>query len=146
MKHDATKKNVLYENVNTNYFMLKNSKLYFLVFDQYSEECSIASISTSGGSYTVYGKIPFYSEFLYVIGNRAYYYGGPYGTDEFMETSGLVEYDMSAKTYRLIVEDWDMTFFSFTSDLIIREIYENEMLSALWICDGNGNSKQFAVG
>lgn len=131
MKHDATKETELMEDVKANYFVLANSKLYFLTADPYSDEYTLASISTNGGNYSTYGKIHFYSEWLHIIGNNAYYGGVPYSTTEFSEKAGIVEYNMSTKQYKVVKEDYEMPLCLYTSNVLIVENYRNQTLTSI---------------
>ena len=104
IKHSNMNKNVLLKNTETLTLSLENSKLYFFALNQYdSYTLTIASISTSGGQYTTYGKMDCVDSFFHVIGNKAYFLGAESFSEENPEPEfGLLEYDMNAKTLNLI--------------------------------------------
>ena len=146
MKHDTTKKTALLEGVDFNVVSLSGSKLYFLVSDPYGEpESKMCSISVNGGSYTEYGKIPFFAESLYAIGNKLYYIGSGFRGEEWMEEVGLIEFDPTAKSYRVVKEEYEYTYLYFTGGLLILECYENEKLVALCVYDGKGSVRQITI-
>ena len=146
MKHDTTKKTAILEGVDTNDIALNASKLYFLTADRYgSSECTMCSISINGGSYTEYGKMPYFTESLYVIGNKLYYLGSGFRGEEWMEEAGLMEFDPSTKTYRVVKEEYEYNYLYFTGGLLILECYENEKLVALSVYDGKGSVREIAI-
>lgn len=133
VKHGSMKSNVLLSNKEFFKLSLENSKLYFFVFDIYDRIYSLASISTSGGSYTVYGKVVQYSEALHVIGNKAYYMGGLYSENESSSEAGLVEYDLKTKKGRIVKEDYETSEFQFAGDYLFFEKYNSKKLESLTI-------------
>lgn len=150
VKHDSTAKSTLItfkKGEGTNYFTVRDSKIYFLKFDKYSEECTFASIATNGGSYTTYGKIPFYSDFLYAAGSKLYYYGAMYSAGGFpSEECGLVEYDTATKRYKMIKVDYENGMYYFTDGLIILEGFTGEALTKLTVYNAqNGSTMNFKI-
>ncbi len=136
MKADGTNIVALLTKTELNYITVEDSKIYFLRFDKYSEECIIASISTNGGSYTEYGRIPYYSEFLHAVGSKLYYGGLVYSANGyFHEEVGLVEFDTNTKTYKLLKEDYECDEYYFTSDLLMKPVFTGETLSSFNVYD-----------
>ena len=131
IKHSGQKEDVIYSNANINSFVLANSKLYFIKIDAYSEACTMASISVKGGSYTTYGKTPYYCDWIYVNGNNLYYYGSPYSANEFVEVAGIIEYNMSTKKYTVLKEDYDNLMGYFAGGNMIVESYNDVSLSSI---------------
>lgn len=149
IKADGTSKSTLINFKNgeeANFIAVSDSKIYFEQFDKYSEECIIASISINGGSYTTYGRIPFYSEFLYVKGSKVYYYGSPYVANGFSEDIGLIEYDLNTKKYKIVRSDFENEMYYFTNGFLIAETITNETLTKLYVYDtATGSVKTFKV-
>lgn len=136
MKIDGTNISALLTKTELNYITVYGSKIYFLRFDKYSDECIIASISTNGGSYTEYGRTPYYSDYLYIVGSKLYYGGMKYSSSgEFYEEMGIVEFDLNTKKYKLVKEDPEYTEGFFASNLIISPVYQGEKLSSFKIYD-----------
>jgi hypothetical protein len=135
IKHDGTKETELFKNANINYFVLADSKLYFLSSDKYSEEYTIESISKTGGNRTTYGKIPYYSECLFVSGNNIYYCGMPPMLNSFDMAAGIIRFNVSTKEYTNIKEDYEISMFFFTSNFLILENYKNESLHSISLYD-----------
>lgn len=135
IKHGSTSSSVLLTNKETFMLSLENSKLYFFVIDKYSDVYSLASISTSGGSYTVYGKVMQHSEAIHVVGSKVYYMGGLYSEDEFLEEAGLVEYDLRTKSGKIVRETYESFDFEFAGEHLIFENYnyDAEKLESLTI-------------
>ena len=122
-KHGSTSSSVLLSGKDVGMLSLENSKLYFFVLDRYNAEHALASVSNSGGSYTVYGKVVQYSESIHVVGNKAYYMGGLYSEGDFYEPTGLVEYDLTTKKDKLVREDYESFGFASAGALLIFEAY-----------------------
>lgn len=125
IKHSNTNKNILLQNAENIGLSLENSKLYFFVMDKYEpENLTLASISTSGGSYTTYGKMFCVPISFHVIGNKAYFIGSAPLSEENPEPeSGLMEYDMGTKNFKRIREDEDFIGFVSVFDSLICETY-----------------------
>ncbi len=142
VKHGSTSSSVLLSGKDVWMLSLENSKLYFFVFDMYHDEHSLASVSSSGGSYTVYGKVMQYSESMHVVGNKVYYMGSLYREDAFCEEAGLVEYDLTTKKDKLVREDYESFGFASAGDLLIFETYnyDTEKLEAFTIYYTKKNS------
>lgn len=140
IKHDGTKETQIYKNANIHYFVLSNANLYFLTSDRYSDVYTIASIPANGRSQTTYGKIPFYSEWLYVSGNKAYYFGSPYRANEAVETVGIVAFDISTKSYRVIKETFEDSMCFFASNYLILEQYSGETLRSVSLYNTQTNT------
>ncbi len=108
-------------DANMNYFVLKNSKLYFFESDEDSGEYKLSSINSNGGGYTeTGGTAPFYSEALHIVGNKAYYIsilGVPCEDGVYAEEEGLIEYDMSTKYCKLLTRQ--LVFSDSAGGLII---------------------------
>lgn len=141
MKHDTTKKVALLKNVDTNFFILKGSKLYFMVYDKFGDcgpESTITSISTNGGSYTTYGKIPYSTEWMFVANNKVYYGGYPYYN--LIDGAGIVEYNLSTKQYKIIKEIFDNIYCYGVSDLIIYEAYQNYKITSIFMYNLTSNT------
>lgn len=124
IKCDGTTSSVLYSNADVNYIFLSNGKLYFSKFDEENFESTLASISTKGGSYTAYGKITGYTEWIYVHGDSIYYIGEPYGLAE--PRYGLVEYNTVKKTYTFIKEDFEYWFCYTAPGIILTEMRSDD--------------------
>ena len=129
LKHSNMSKSVLLKNAETLGLSLENSKLYFFVIDKYDyETLTLASISTSGGSYTTYGKVHCIEASVHVIGNKAYFIGSaPFSEENPEPEFGLMEYDMKAKTFKLIRESEDYIGFVGVFDLLILENYNYDL-------------------
>jgi len=148
IKPDGTKKSLLLSKISTDSELfkltdfknltVKNSKLFFTVYNKWDMVHFIASISVNGGSYTTYDTCMLTPpNFLFVVGNKAYYNGSPSKwdpeSDSFDERSGLVEYDMVNKRYKIINENYDHDYFIVTGNLIIGENYKNEVLTSITV-------------
>ena len=142
IKHGSTKESVLLSGETMYKLSLENSKLYFLVMDRYTEEWFVASISTSGGSYTDYGRIVMNTETIDVVGNKFYYMGVAYNGDGSEVQMGLVEYDLTTKESTVIMEDHENFEFEFTSGLLIFERYDHnsDKLQSLMIYNAITNN------
>lgn len=127
IKHGSTNSSVLLKDTNTLGLSLENSKLYFVVMDEYDPyAATLASISINGGSYTTYGQLNYVHISFHIIGNKAYFIGSAPMSEENPEPEiGLVEYDMNAKTFKLIGEDYYSGFVG-VFDVLICESYDYE--------------------
>ncbi len=141
IKHGSTKESVLFSGETVYMLSLENSKLYFLTMDKYTEEWSVASISTSGGNYTDYGKIVMNTETMYVVGNKCYYMGIANSGDDIEVQMGLVEYNLTTKQSRVIMEEESFEF-QFTGEFLIFERYgySNDKLQSLKIYNTSTNN------
>lgn len=136
LKHSNMSKSVLFKGESRG-LSLENSKLYFFVIDKYDvENLTLASITTSGASYTTYGKVHCIEATLHVIGNKAYFVGSaPFSEENPKPEFGLIEYDMKSKTFKLIREYEDYIGFVGVFDLLILENYnyDSERLESIEI-------------
>ena len=124
IKCDGTKPTALYTNTDVNYIFLANARLYFLIYDEDMGESTIASVSTGGGSYTTYGRIPYYTDWLYVYDGSIYYHGSPYVEGGFSESYGLIEYNTATKVYREVQTSFDL--YSITHGYILTEARDED--------------------
>ena len=125
IKHGSAAKSVLLKNTDIRGLSLENSKLYFLVLDKY-DPCitTLASISTNGGSYTTYGELFYAHISFHIIGNKAYFVGSaPFNEENPEPEVGVLEYDMRAKTFKLISEEYENGFVA-VFDLLISQYYD----------------------
>ena len=141
IKHGSTSSSVLMTGKMIYKLSLENSKLYFFAFDKQDFECSLASISTNGGSYTEYGKVMQYGDSLHVVGNKAYYMGETYFDDEFDEQNGVVELDLTTKKQSVIREEYDNYYFDYAGDLLIFDSfnYDTEKLESITVYFSKAN-------
>ena len=132
MKHNGSSKTELWISdshgykLETNKINLVGSKLYFVDLrnDKYGEGVEIASINTSGGSYTSYLSVEFVIyDCVYASGSKIYYSGMACAFGDFSEGCGVVEYNTTSKTFKVIYENYDDAWFSAGSGLIF--IYES---------------------
>ena len=124
IKCDGSAAATLYSRCDANYIFLENGKLYFVKFDEDAFESTMASISTKGGSYTVYGKIPYYAEWLFVHGDSIYYLGEPYGSSDW-PTYGLIEYNTVKRTYTVVYEEMEGHDYAIAFGMIILQTYDS---------------------
>lgn len=128
IKHGSTSKSVLLKNTQTIGLSLENSKLYFLVEDPYDFHVTLASISINGGSYTTYGTLNYIYVSFYVVGNKAYFIGSTPMSEQNPEPPiGLMEYNMSTKTFKLISEKYNENPFAGVFGTLICESYDYEL-------------------
>ena len=125
IKHSNLNKSVLLSNKDTRALSLENSKLYFYVVDKYDpENLTIASISINGGSYTTYGKVCCNSSVIHVVGNKVYFVGSKaFSEDDPEPDVGLIEYDLNAKTFKVLRVDYELYEFVGVFDCLIVESY-----------------------
>ncbi|MBE6542915.1 MAG: DUF5050 domain-containing protein [Ruminococcaceae bacterium] len=150
IKYDGTEKSKLVsfkKGEGIVHFTLCDSKIYFLRLDKYSDECTIGSIAANGGSYTTYGKTPFHSDFLYVVGSKVYYHGGAFDSQGFpTEAYGLVEFNTATKKYKVIKEGDSSGDYFFTDGMILCEGYTGETLTKLTVYNcQNGSTLNFKI-
>lgn len=126
IKHGNTSSDVLVENKEIYNLAIEGSKLYFFEYNKYDDIYSLASVATNGGGYTVFGKVIQYSAAMHAVGNKVYYLGGLYRENEFLESAGLVEYNVSTKTDRIAREDYEIIDFQSAGNLLIFENYDYE--------------------
>lgn len=144
IKHGSTSSSRLYTDKRIRGLSLEDSRLYFVLLpniaDVTLESHSLASVSTTGGGYTVHGKIMQYGDTLHVIGNKAYYMGAWYPGYENPESIGFLEYSLSTKKQKLLMEETDILDISQAGDLLIFETYSNRKVTSLTIYNPKSNT------
>ena len=128
IKYGSTKSSVLLQNTETLGLSLENSKLYFFVPDKYDPYVStLVSISTNGGNYTTYANVSYEHVSFHMIGNKAYYFGSlPIKEeDSWPEAYGLIEYDVSTGTAKVLRSDADPYGFTAVFDTLVFESYDD---------------------
>lgn len=131
MKHNGSSKIELWINedggykVDANSITVSGSKIYFMDLSKakYDEGYVLASINTSGGGYTAYSTVDSYSETIFASGNSIYYFGMPCSYGDYAEGRGLVEYNTSSKSYKLIYECEDEMMHSASGLIVLPESY-----------------------
>ena len=113
MKHNGSNKIELWISdshgyeVETNRVVLVGSKLYFVDLrnDKYGEGVELASINSNGGGYTSHASLePSYNDCIFASGSKIYYIGFPCSYGDYSEGYGLVEYNTSSRSFKLVIE------------------------------------------
>ena len=128
IKHSNLNKSVLLDNTRTLELSLENSKLYFFAVDKYDESnCTLSSISISGGSYTTYGKMLYMGGVLHVIGNKAYFVGSAAPTSANPEPDfGLIECNLNNKSLKTVRNYYESEEFNGVFDCLICPSYNSD--------------------